>query len=172
MPFTIRSITADDAAGLQPQLVRLLQRSVDDGASIGFLPPLGADEAQAYWRSVEGALAGPCRVMLVAEHGSKVVGTVQLDLVAKANAPHRAEVMKLMVDPAARRQGIGRALMQAIEARAKALSRTTLVLDTREGDGSEQLYQSLGYVRVGVIPQYVISEKGGKGATVIYYKLL
>ena len=91
---------------------------------------------------------------------------------AKANAPHRAEVIKLMVEPSRQRQGIGRALMQAIEAQARELGRTTLVLDTRQGDGSEQLYQSLGYVRVGAIPQYVISETGGMSATVIYYKLL
>ena len=177
MPFTIRTINAADAAALQPQLVTLLQHSVDDGASIGFLPPLSADEAGAYWQSVQAALAGPYRVMLVAEEGAgangeQVVGTVQLDLVAKTNAPHRAEVIKLMVEPSRRRQGIGRALMQAIEAQAQALGRTTLVLDTREGDPSEQLYQGLGYVRVGVIPQYVISEKGGRDGTVIYYKLL
>ncbi len=177
MSFTIRSINADEAAALEPQLVALLQHNVDDGASIGFLPPLSAAEAGAYWRSVQDALAGPYRVMLAAEEradadAGHVVGTVQLDLAAKTNAPHRAEVIKLMVEPSRRRQGIGRALMRAIEAQARALGRTTLVLDTREGDPSEQLYQSLGYVRVGAIPKYVISEKGGTDATVIYYKLL
>lgn len=175
--ITIRSITAGEAAALAPQLVMLLQHNVDDGASIGFLPPLSADEAGAYWQSVQDALAGPNRVMLVAEENTAenaghLVGAVQLDLVAKTNAPHRAEVIKLMVEPSRRRQGIGRALMQAIEERARALGRTTLVLDTREGDPSEQLYQSLGYVRVGAIPQYVVNEKGGMDATVIYYKLL
>ena len=172
MSLTIRLIAADEVAALEPQLVTLLQHNVDGGASIGFLPPLSAAEAGAFWQSVQDALAGPHRVMLVAENDQHVVGTVQLDLAAKTNAPHRAEVIKLMVEPSRRRQGIGRALMRAIEAQARALGRTTLVLDTREGDPSEQFYQSLGYVRVGAIPQYVINEKGGKEATVVYYKLL
>jgi ribosomal protein S18 acetylase RimI-like enzyme len=177
MPFTIRPVSAAELPALLPQLVELLQQNVDAGASIGFLPPMPAAEAEAYWRSVEEALRNPYRLMLVAvtsdpEIGEQVVGSVQLDLVAKPNAPHRAEVIKLIVAPTARRQGIGRALMQAIEAGARALGRTTLVLDTRQGDPSELLYSSLGYVRVGAIPQYVISENGAMSATVIYYKLI
>jgi ribosomal protein S18 acetylase RimI-like enzyme len=133
---------------------------------------MAAVEADAYWQSVEDALRTPYRILLVAQQGEQVVGSVQLDLVAKPNAPHRAEVMKLMVLPAARRQGIGRTLMHAIEAQAQTNGRTTLVLDTREGDPSEQLYQSFGFIRVGAIPQYVISEDGSMSATVIYYKLV
>jgi ribosomal protein S18 acetylase RimI-like enzyme len=172
MTVTIASLTADEVAALRPQLVTLLQHNVDAGASIGFLPPLSAAEADVYWQGVEDALCTPYRIMLVAQTGEQVVGSVQLDLVAKPNAPHRAEVIKLMVLPAARRQGIGRALMQAIISRAQEIGRTTLILDTREGDPSEQLYQSLGFVRAGVIPHYVYSENGEMSATVIYYKLL
>ena len=65
-----------------------------------------------------------------------------------------------------------RTLMHAIEAQAQTNGRTTLVLDTREGDPSEQLYQSFGFIRVGAIPQYVISEDGSMSATVMYYKLV
>jgi ribosomal protein S18 acetylase RimI-like enzyme len=172
MTLTIDALSAAEAAALRPPLVALLQQTVDAGASIGFLPPMSAAEAEAWWLGVEEALAGPYRILLVARQGDQVAGSVQLDMVAKPNAPHRAEVIKLMVLPAARRQGIGRALMEAIEAQARANGRTTLVLDTREGDPSEQLYQGLGYVRVGAIPQYVISEDGSMSATVIYYKLL
>lgn len=172
MPFTIHSLSAADAAALRPQLVALIRQTVDSGASIGFLLPMGADEAEAYWQGVEEALAGPYRILLAASDGEQVLGSVQLDLAAKPNAPHRAEVMKLMVLPAARRQGIGRALMEAIESRAAEIGRTTIILDTREGDPSEQLYQGLGYVRAGIIPQYVIDEKGEMSATVVYYKLL
>lgn len=172
MTLTIDALSAAEAAALRPQLVTLLQQNVDAGASIGFLPPMAASEAEGYWQGVEEALCGPYRLLLVARQGEQVVGSVQLDMVAKPNAPHRAEVIKLMVLPAARRQGIGRSLMQAVESRAKERGRTTLVLDTREGDPSEQLYQGCGFIRVGAIPHYVISEDGEMSATVIYYKLL
>jgi ribosomal protein S18 acetylase RimI-like enzyme len=172
MPVSIGRISADQAAALRPQLVILLQANVDDGASIGFLPPLSAGEAGAYWQGVEEAVRSPYRILLVAQQDEQVVGSVQLDLVAKPNGAHRAEVMKLMVHPTQRRQGIARALMLALEAQARAANRTTLVLDTRQGDPSEQLYRSLGYTCIGVIPQYCISANGNLDGSAFYYKLV
>jgi ribosomal protein S18 acetylase RimI-like enzyme len=90
----------------------------------------------------------------------------------RANGLHRAEVAKLMVHRAARRRGIARALMLALEDHARRLGRTTLVLDTRQGDPSERLYQSLGYQLAGAIPEYARSADGTLDATAIYYRLL
>jgi GNAT superfamily N-acetyltransferase len=59
-----------------------------------------------------------------------------------------------MVHPKARRRGIARALMTAIEDVARTEGRTLLTLDTRTGDSGEPLYRSLGYLMVGVIPRY------------------
>ena len=70
------------------------------------------------------------------------------------NQPQRADVAKLLVHPEARRRGLGRALMQALEERARALGRTLLVLDTRSSDPSRLLYQSLGFEIAGEIPNY------------------
>lgn len=172
MPVSIGRISTEQAVALRPQLVTLLQANVDDGASIGFLPPLSAGEAGAYWQGVEEAVRSPYRILLVAQQDEQVVGSVQLDLVAKPNGAHRAEVMKLMVHPTQRRQGIAWALMLALEAQARAANRTTLVLDTRQGDPSEQLYRSLGYTCIGVIPQYCISANGNLDGSAFYYKLL
>ena len=150
-------------------LVEMLVAVVDDGASIGFLPPLARDEAERYWRGVPG----PDVRLLVAEDGpGGIVGTVQLQLAAKANATHRAEVAKLMVHPRARRRGLGRRLMERLEEVARRERRTLLVLDTREGDPSNELYRALGYVEVGRIPRYARNGDGGLDATVIYYKEL
>ncbi|MNN93957.1 Acetyltransferase [compost metagenome] len=95
---------------------------------------------------------------------------MQLHPVSKPNAPHRAEIAKLMVHPEQRRKGIARMLMETAEQAAAACGRTLLVLDTREGDPSNLLYQSRGFVEVGKIPDYVISGDGEMSATVIYYK--
>ncbi|SEK20616.1 Acetyltransferase (GNAT) family protein [Paenibacillus sp. cl141a] len=148
------------------QLTELLIRVVEDGASVGFLAPLSYDEASAYW---EDAL-GPGVTLWAAMQDGKMVGTVQLQCATKANGRHRAEVAKLMVDPASRRGGIGRMLMLHLEPKAKAEGRTLLVLDTREGDPSNKLYQSLGYIQAGVIPDYAISSNGELARTVLYYK--
>ncbi|CAH1216353.1 Acetyltransferase [Paenibacillus auburnensis] len=165
-------ITVKFVEALQPETVRqltpLLIDVVEDGASIGFLPPLAKDAASAYWQGVPG----PGVLLWVAMEGDTIVGTVQLHLVLKPNAPHRAELAKLMVHPGHRRKGIAGLLIETAEQAAAEHGRTLIILDTREGDPSNLLYQSRGYVEAGKIPDYVISADGGMDATVIYYKKL
>ena len=170
------AVEALDADGLRRDrdaLAALLTDAVDSGASIGFLPPLGPGEAAAYWDSVAAAIREGSRVLLVARRPPEgLVGAVQLDLAMRANGRHRAEVIRLMVHRAARRHGLGRALMLAVEAEAARLGRTTLVLDTRQGDPSETLYRGLGWTLAGTIPRYARSADGALHTTALYYKLL
>jgi GNAT superfamily N-acetyltransferase len=132
----------------------VLHACVHAGASVSFILPFSRDDARAFWRdTVQSTVeAGTCRV-LVARRSARIVGTVQLDLATPPNQPHRAEVKKLLVHPDERRGGIAMALMLAIEEQARDAGRTLLTLDTASF-GAEQLYLSLGYVRVGVIPRY------------------
>lgn len=148
------------------QLAELLVEIVDDGASVGFLPPLDPAEARTYWSGV----LGPGVVLLVAEERGRIVGTAQLHLEQRANGRHRAEVAKLMVYPSARRRGLGRRLMERLEEIAREEGRTLLVLDTREGDPSNRLYRSLGWAEAGRIPRYARSANGELHATVFYFK--
>jgi acetyltransferase len=161
-----------DVARHGPALAALLIDAVDSGASIGFLPPLDTAEAARYWDGVADALREGSRVLLIARHGDRPVGSVQLDLALRANGRHRAEVVRLMVHREARRHGLGRALMLAIEGEARRRGRTTLVLDTRQGDPSEALYRELGWTPAGVIPRYARSADGSLHTTAFYYKLL
>lgn len=153
---------------LADSLSRLLIDVVADGASIGFLPPLAYQEAAAYWNSVLEAGV----VLWIAEKDGVPVGTVQLHLAQKANATHRAEIAKLMVHPSGRRLGIARQLMKVAEEEALRQDRTLLVLDTRVGDPSNGLYESIGFVEAGVIPGYAQSADGQLHATRYYYKPL
>ena len=168
----IEQLTFEQATAELSELIDLLKDSVAGGASIGFLPPLGNDEARDYWASAIEDLARGALVLLVARQGDTVVGTVQLALAQRPNARHRAEVQKLLVHTRARRRGIGLALLDAADGAARQAGRTLLVLDTRAGDPSEQLYLKHGYTRAGVIPQYARSANGELHATAIFYKLL
>ncbi|WP_433944957.1 N-acetyltransferase family protein [Paenibacillus sp. SN-8-1] len=148
------------------QLSELLVRVVEGGASIGFLPPLEVEEADAYWKQV----VGPEVKLWIAVHSDQIIGTVQLHLAGKKNASHRAEVAKLMVHPDSRRSGVARLLMKTLEETAQKEGRSLLVLDTREGDPSNDLYKSLGYIEAGRIPEFAQSAGGALDATVFYYK--
>ena len=170
----ITFLSAAEARLQLPRLLELLHDAVDSGASVGFLPPLAAAEGEDYWQSVFAAMEAGHRLLLVARHSGtdELLATVQLDLATRPNSLLRAEVTKLLVHRRARRQGLARQLLLALEERAQALGRTTLVLDTRQGDIAEQLYQQLGYVFVGAIPAYFINFDGQPHATAVYYKLL
>ncbi|WP_046245169.1 GNAT family N-acetyltransferase [Hymenobacter terrenus] len=174
MNVAISVLSGGEAHRLVPQLSALLQDAVDSGASIGFLPPLALAEAKQYWMSVAEEVDAGRRTLLIAQRHTEdaILGTVQLDLATKPNALHRAEVAKMLVHTQARRQGIARQLMLAMEEKARELGRTTLVLDTRHGDTAEPLYQSLQFNLVGLIPAYVKNVAGQLEATAVYYKLL
>jgi ribosomal protein S18 acetylase RimI-like enzyme len=133
----------------------LLHAVVHRGAGVSFVVPFSLSEARGFWLdTVLPAVRANTRRVLVARSGERIVGTVQIDLAVPPNQRHRAEVLKLLVHPDARRRGIARALMVAIEPIARSEGRTLLTLDTWTGGYAEQLYRSLGYVVVGVIPRY------------------
>ena len=170
--MNIQRLTPESAIQLLPELTALLQDAVASGASIGFLQPLTYEEAISYWREVVKALKNPHRILLIAKIDDAIVGTIQLDMASRTNGSHRAEIAKLIVHTSHRSQGIGQALMNAIEAEAQQANRTTLILDTREGDPSERLYSKLGYTRAGTIPEYARSANGSLHTTVFMFKLL
>jgi len=171
--LSIDLLTAAEVEAERSALVALLRDAVESGASVGFLLPLGDGEAGAYWATVAAGLRDGSRVVLAARYGDLgLVGAAQLELAMRANARHRAEVTKVMVHRRARRRGVGRALMLALEDHARRLGRTTLILDTRQGDPSEGLYRTVGWTFAGAIPDYARSATGALDATAFYYKVL
>ncbi|HYD99961.1 MAG TPA: GNAT family N-acetyltransferase [Alphaproteobacteria bacterium] len=168
MTNDIRELDREAAAAHLPALIDLLADAVASGASVGFLAPLDPGEAEAYWRGVLARL-GDDLVLLAAFDGGRPVGSVQLELVGKANGRHRAEIAKLLVHRDARRRGLGAALMAAAVEAARARGRSLLVLDTRTGDAAERLYLRLGWTKAGTIPNFARSSDGPLAATSLFY---
>ncbi|MDB4886664.1 MAG: hypothetical protein JWN79_2102 [Gemmatimonadetes bacterium] len=166
----IRPLSAADIDARLPELVAMLVELVASGASIGFHPPMPTADAERFWRGVRAGVQAGDRIVLAAlDADDTMLGTGQLALESRANGRHRGEVQKLMVLPSARRQGAGRALMLALQAAAQQAERTLLTLDTREGDVSARLYESLGWQLVGPVPEYVGEVDGTFSATLIFY---
>ena len=103
------------------------------------MAPFGHDDAVAFFRKVIASVEVGGIALIAARLDGRIVGTVQLGLDTPPNQPHRADVMKMLVHRAARKRGIGAALMERAEAEARARGRTLLVLDTASGD-AERLY--------------------------------
>lgn len=150
-------------------LCEVIEDCVAGGASVSFMQPMTREKSLRFWRHVgEGAAAGE-RVLLVAEDGGRIVGTVQVVLDQPENQPHRGDVSKMLVHRSARKRGVGEALMRAAEAAAREAGKTLLVLDTASAD-AERLYERCGWQRVGAIPGYALLPQGGLCATVYFYK--
>lgn len=168
---TIRMLTADEAGGAVPGLTDVLLDCVEGGASVSFMAPLDRVTAENFWRNVVTGVERGERILLVAEDGDGVLGTVQLVVAQPPNQPHRADLSKMLVHRRARRRGVGAALMQAAEDAGRAAGKSLLVLDTASPE-AERLYTRAGWVKVGVIPNFALWPQGGLCATTFFYKVL
>lgn len=172
MSVVVDTIDAKLYAARREALIDVLIDAVEHGSSVGFVLPLSRDEAGQYWDGLMPSIRAGSRLLWTATDGEDVIGTVQLELITKKNGINRAEVQKLLVHTRARRHGIARALMKALEARARELERGLLYLDTEAGSGAEDFYRALGYACIGGLPEYACSPEGEWRANAIYYKTL
>lgn len=169
--MTIIRLSAEEAERRLPELAEILADAVAGGASVSFMAPFSREDAAAYFRGLLPALEAGDSCLFAGLVDGVARGTVRLDLSRTPNQPHRADVAKMLVHRLARRRGLARALMVALEDTARSLDRTLLTLDTAS-DAAEQLYESLGYTKAGVIPGYALLPDGKLCDTTLYYKQL
>lgn len=171
--YRISSLDSDALSLCINALCEVLENCVSGGASVSFMYPLSREKSLQFWSGVAASVARGERIVLVAEDAAgEIVGTVQVVLDQPENQPHRADVSKLLVHEKARRQGLARRLMDALETEAQAHGKSVLVLDTATGSGAENFYQQCGWQRVGEIPRYALMPDGNVTATTIFYKFL
>ncbi|TPW28824.1 GNAT family N-acetyltransferase [Martelella alba] len=172
MTAEIRLLDAETALQAVPGLVALLEDSVEDNASMGFMAPFDVVAAERFWRETAEGVAMGSHILLIAEEAGEILGTVQIGFAQKPNQPHRGDLMKLIVMRSARGRGLARALMAAAEAESAARGRFLLVLDTATGSDAEAIYPRLGWIRVGTVPDYALYPAGGYCGTTFFYKRL
>lgn len=72
--------------------------------------------------------------------------------------PATAELKRMYVDPSFRGQGIGRAIVDALEREARQLLVTRIVLETGTRlTPAIKLYESMGYGRIPLYGEYLLS---------------
>ncbi len=155
-----------------PRLSDILIACAAEGAGVSFLPPLSPGTAGTFWRDTARDVSGGRKILLAGWVEGVLAGTVTLVVAMPQNQPHRAEVAKLLVDPAVRRSGLARRLMTRLEQEARAAGRPLLMLDTQAGGGAEVLYRSMGWRELGVMPGHALLMDGTFGDTVFFWKRL
>lgn len=92
--------------------------------------------------------------LLVARRKGMIVGCIIGDRIIDGG-----RVINLAVDPAARRQGIGTALLDAIERSLRTSEMTLMVQE--ENSAARALYRTVGYVDDVTMPDYYGSGRAG-----------
>jgi acetyltransferase len=151
------------------RLAELHAEAMSVGMSLGAAPESDADALAELHRR---ALRDPSRVVLVAEVDGTIVGMVHLVPSEAANATHRAEVQRVAVGSQARGRGVGRALMAAVEEEGRRRGLTLLWLTTHADADAEAFYASVGYTRLGEMPDYSRRPDGTLAPGAFYYRLL
>jgi len=186
--FTISQLTtSEDVLTHLPQLCQILQDCVNEGSSIGFLAPLSTKDAEIYWKQVAELIAKGTLHLFILVSGSSltngtlssdhtpssqpihstaipsiVLGTIQLVTIPKTTHLHRAEVIKLLVSPSARRLGIARRLMSHVENFARGTGRTMLTLDTATESPALEMYRRLDWEEWGTCKDYASWPDGSR----------
>lgn len=184
-------IVALDAAAYVaaiPGLAALVVDAVDGGASVNFMAGVTAQEAAAWWTARIPDIADGTITVLVAvsaagaarldepdpdARGAPVGGILGSTILIRsrnANSPHRAEIGKVLVHRAARRRGLGSALMRAVEERARADGRWLLILDTEARTAADAFYRSLGWTELGTMPNHAYRSDGALAPTTYFWK--
>jgi GNAT superfamily N-acetyltransferase len=168
---TIERLDLDGYVAALPGLAELLKDSVDGGASVNFIAGLTIGDAATWWRDRTSQIADGTTTALVAlTRSGRIVGSTLLFRATQPNAPHRAEVGKVLVHRDARRQGIGRALMEVAETIAREEGRWLLILDTHSGTAAEAMYLALGWQPFGVVPNHSLTADGALSSATFFWK--
>ncbi|AEX54012.1 putative acetyltransferase [Rahnella aquatilis CIP 78.65 = ATCC 33071] len=127
------------------ELAQLLVQANTTGASVGFPHVTGQRDAEDSFHDLRPALTHNERWLWIARDERGVIGTVQLYLARSPDLPHQAEISTLLVSARARRRGVGRLLMRALENTAQNLRCSVLSSDMQSGSDAEAFYRAQGY---------------------------
>jgi ribosomal protein S18 acetylase RimI-like enzyme len=142
-PVVIRRV-APDEWGLAGELTVAAYRT---------LPDIWTPEHVAYERHLRDVSGRTVHsTVLVAEVGGRIAGTITYvpgpGPDAEGDDPDAAEIRMLAVDASVRGQGIGRLLVEACVARARADGRRRIALHTRAVmEHARRIYDRLGFRR-------------------------
>ena len=143
---TIRDASAADRA----EIVRLMDEMKAHHRAFNPREARFRVEAGDLEDFVAGAIADPEVAVLVAEGGDRLLAFVQFRLVEKSWGKS-CEVDLLSVDEERRGGGLGAAVMDAVEERARAAGAAGVRLAVSLGnDGAMRFYERLGYERSSI----------------------
>jgi ribosomal protein S18 acetylase RimI-like enzyme len=154
--LTIRAARDED----RQELFDLFALIVEEGGGFPQAPPVSEADFERVWVSGKSAV-------MVAREGTQLAGAYYLVPNYAGRAAHIANA-GYMVQPALRRKGIGRALVEHSFGEARRLGFDALMFNlVFESNPARRLYEQLGFEAVGRVPEAV----DGEDAVVYWRKI-
>jgi GNAT superfamily N-acetyltransferase len=159
----IRAATPQD----WPRIYPFWSRIVEAGETYAYPLGLSSDEARALW------MAGPPGLTVVAVDGDEVVGSAKMGPNRPGRGAHVA-TGSFMVDPARQGRGVGRALGEYVVAWSEDNGYHSIQFNAvvQVNDAAVRLWQALGFVIIGTVPEaFDHQSKGRVGLHIMVKKL-
>src|SRR4029079_11885866 len=102
---TYEGVGPADFPAMCDDLCEILADAVDSGASVNFIRPFSVADGVAWWSARTGDVAAGTIRPIVARIDGRIERVDLAVLARNPNAPHRAEVQKVLVHRRARRHG-------------------------------------------------------------------
>lgn len=163
-PPLIRAATAADWAAIWP----FWSAIVEDGETYAYPSGLSSEQARALWMEPP-----PTRVVVAVDAAGRVVGSARMG----PNRPGRGShvgTASFMVDPSARRHGVGRALALDMIAwhRAQGFAAIQFNAVVETNTAAVHLWLDLGFEIIGTVPRAFDSRRHGRvGLHIMYLDL-
>jgi ribosomal protein S18 acetylase RimI-like enzyme len=134
----------------------LFRRAVAAGAAIGWVDPPSEAEVAALLAAIAADVPARDAALVLARSGPDVLGIGYWRRYERPTHRVNADLSKIAVDASKRGQGVGRALMTALIAAARAADIEVLTLDLRADNAPAiALYETLGFHQYGRIERFV-----------------
>ncbi|WP_344117214.1 GNAT family N-acetyltransferase [Streptomyces blastmyceticus] len=137
---------------LREELLRLWVDVTRAGGSVGFVPPVTADEVRPVADALTGDVAGGRARMLGVYDEGRLAGTTFFRLNANPLMHHWCTLVTVMIHPSLQGGGRGRQMLGEAVEMARDLGFEALRLEARGGMGLENFYAGCGFKEVGRVP--------------------
>lgn len=141
---------------LYAEVHRVIAAVVGLGGAVGWLGVPDEEETARFLDEQLSLASQGNGAVAVVRHNGRVEALGVWNRFHAAVIRQNAEIRKVMTHPDARGLGLARTLVVALTDHAREAGVEVLMLDARGNNhGAHALYESLGFVRCGVIPDFI-----------------
>jgi hypothetical protein len=146
------------------QLLRLMNRTLEEETTIGFPGPLSEETGQVLMKELHADIESGRRHVLVAEKDGVIVGQLILTPNSVPNHRHMVELTRGTIDRSFRGGGLALRAFAEVARKCEELQREVICLDVRAGTMAAMWWQHFGFKPFGLLADYSrVRERRYKG---------